>query len=165
MSISRRTAIKGVGAALAASGALALSTIETSAVQHESEPEGLADVTTRLGEAMDEVSNLLTEWSNGSFRAIIGPDRDYWLQNRMLHVPARTEALIDAWCEATDHCTKLWKRVESATPGTPAREQRRMVWLAAYHERENALIEMLAALRKDRRQGALPKARRAAKVA
>lgn len=160
--ITRRTALRGATAALAGAGLAVAGNTLTPTTDLASEPAPLADVTTRLGDAMDEVSALLSEWSNGTFRAIIGPDRDYWLQNRMLHVPQRTEHLIVAWCDTNDRCNALWKRVSRAKPGTLAREQRHAIWLVAYNERDDSLSAMLRALHDDRRTKALPKVRRAA---
>lgn len=158
--ITRRALLGTGAAALLPPVAIGLAAALPAPSVVAAEPVPLADVTTRLGVAMDEVSSLLEQW-DPNFRAIINPQRDYWLQNRMLHVPMRTDALLTAWCEACEECNRLWKRVMQAKPGSHQRGVRHRIWQVAYEKREEALGNMLQAIRHDHRAKATPSAKAA----
>jgi hypothetical protein len=153
MYINRRTAISGLGAALAASGLSVAATTLSPLSGHASEPLPLAGVPTRLGAAMDEVSSLLEQW-DPHFRAIIGVNRDYWLQNARLSVPRTTEQLIDAWFVEHDNLQNITRRLKAARSQKSIDHLSNLRMFHAVPAENEARNAVLRALLNDRRAAA-----------
>ena len=148
--ITRRALLGTGAAALLPPVAMGLAAAPPVPSTVAAEPMPLADVTTRLGDAMDEVSMLLGEWSDGHFRAIIHADRDYWLQNVKCTMPRTTEQLIEAWLDQHDNLMHLTRRLRVAA-GQRAVDHLSNLRMRASGNENEARNAMLRALLRDRR--------------